>query len=49
MYDTKGVMIYSQLITNGENKINLLNLSQGLYIVKQESELRNTYKKIVIE
>jgi chitinase len=49
MYDTKGVMIYSQLITNGENKINLLNVSQGLYIVKQESELGNTYKKIVID
>jgi hypothetical protein len=49
IYDTKGVMVYSQPIIAGENKINTSHLTQGLYIIKQVTESVTNYKKVVID
>lgn len=47
--DTKSVIVYFQNISKGENKINISNLSQGLYIIKLENETGVFYKKMLIE
>jgi len=47
--DTKGVTVHTQKIIEGENNINVSNLSQGLYIIKLENEIGIFYKKFVIE
>jgi hypothetical protein len=47
--DTNGVTVHTQKIIEGENNINVSNLSQGLYIIKLENEIGIFYKKFVIE
>lgn len=47
--DTKGVTMHTQLITKGENDINVVNLSQGVYIIKLENATGIFYKKMVID
>lgn len=49
IYDTKGLLIKSLDVLNGENRININDLSTGIYLLKFQSNYKNYTKKLVVK
>jgi len=47
IYDTSGRLIESKEITNPNEKINVMNLSEGLYYLRLESKSFNSFTKFI--
>ena len=49
IYNTQGVLVKQLYITNAEERINIADLSKGMYIIEVKSEESRSFQKIIIE
>ena len=49
IYNLQGVLVKQLYITNAEGRINIADLSKGMYVIEVKSEENRSYQKIIIE